>query len=392
MNKKEAKETAAYRVRLFRAAANFQKPERIPHLSAAVTWKIFDAGESLPKALTDFSVMEKCQRHFLDSYKVDALMDIGIRNQFTITEAFGSPGYYYYNSESVGIHDHAFCTVDTLEEYLAEPEKYVWERVMPEKFGPDWDKKELAVWKKTFRAYMDYTRFIIHMSSVQKEYGIPSMAPNNPMKGAIQFGIEELEANILGIKQLSVAMRRNPDKIEDFCRRWDEEHIEPLVEKIKTLKGPDYKYCFDASMMMLAQNILNPKQFERYYWPSLSKLLHAYEDKGCNVRVFTEGEIGRYAEYFKDFKKGTLSFHLEGDDPFEFREKLPNVAIIGGMTTDMLSKATPEVCVEYAKKLCDELGREGGFIFSENKMLSFRNDATGENMAAVCEFLNGYEL
>ena len=391
MDKKEAKALSEERVQLFRDAANFKKTKRIPHLSAAVTWKIFDAGKSLPDALTDFDVMEQCQRHFLDNYKVDALLDIGIRNQFTVTEAFGSPGYYYYTDDAVGIHDHAFCTADTLEEYLENPDKYIWERVMPEKFGEDWDKKDLAVWKKTWNAYWDYTKFILHMGSVQKSYGIPSMAPNNPMKGAIQFGIEELEANLLGIKQLSVAIRRNPDKIEDFCRKWDAEHIDPLVDKVRKSKGPNYKYCFDASVMMLAHNIMGPKQFERFYWPSLKKLLDAYEDKNFNVRVFTEGEILRYADYFKDYKKGTLTFHIERDDPFEFRKMLPNVAIMGGMTTDILSNSTPDECVEYARKLCEELGAEGGFILSENKMLSFRNDSTSANMKAVCDFLNEYE-
>lgn len=392
MNKKEAQALQQQRVTLFRDAANFKKVERVPHLSAAVTWKIFDAGCRLSDALTDYTVMEKCVRHFLDNYPVDACLDIGIRNQFGVMEAFGSPGYYYYTDEAVGIHDHAFCTPDTLEEYLADPDRYIWEKVLPEKFGDDWEKKDLATWKKAFKAYWDYTMFIIHMGSVTKEYGIPSMAPNNPMKGSIQFGVEELEANLLGIKQLSTSMRRCPDKIESFVKEWDEKHIDPLVEKLASSEGPDYKYCFDASVMMLAHNIMGPKQFERFYWPSLQKLLRAYADKGMNVRVFAEGSVLRYADYFNDFPKGALTFHLELDDPFEFREKLPNIAIMGGMTTDLLSSATPEECVEYTKRLCDELGSEGGFMLSENKMLSYRNDAKSENMAAVCNFLQEYRL
>jgi len=389
----DAKKLKQERIKLFRDAAAFKKPERIPYLSAAVTWKILDAGYAIGDAMTDFEVMEKCVRHFLDNYPVDAVMDLGIRNQFNVTEAFGKGGYYYYTDESVGIHDHAHCTVDTLEEYLDDPVKYIWEQVLPKKYGEDWAKKDKAIWKNTFREYMAYTKFIIHMSSVTgKEYGIPSLAPNNPMKGAIQFGIEELEANLLGIKQMSVAMRRSPDKIESFVRRWDAEHIDPIVEKVKNSKGSSDKYCFDASLMMLAHNILNPKQFEKFYWPSLKKLLDAYAEKGMSVRIFTEGSILRYADYFKDYPKGIFSFHLEQDDPFEFREKLPNIAIIGGMTTDLLSNGTVDECLDYAKRLCDDLGKDGGFIFSENKMLSFRSDAKAENLSAVCHFVRDYRI
>ena len=381
------------RVKLFRDAANFRRPERIPYLSSAVTWKVFDAGHTLDEALTDFCVMEECVRHFLQNYPVDAMLDIGIRNQFTVTQAFGSEGYYYYTPEVVGIHDHAHCTPDTLTEYLDDPEKYIWEKLLPSKYGEDWAKKDLATWKKTFKEYMAYTKFIIHMGSVTgKEYGLPSMAPNNPMKGAIQFGIEELEANLLGIRQLSVAMRRCPEKLDDFIARWDAEHIDPIVEQVKKGKGPNEKYCFDASIMMLAQNILSPRQFERFYWPSLKKLLDAYAEKGMNVRIFAEGELGRYAEYFKDYPKGLLTFHIERDDPYALRQTLPNACIMGGLTTELLSTATPEECVAHAKRLIDELGREGGLVLSENKMLSYRNDARAENLKAVCEFVRGYTL
>ncbi len=388
MNTKELKKE---RIALFRRAAAFERPDRVPYFSSAVTWKVFDAGHTLDEAMTDYSVMEECVRHFLDSYKVDGMLDIGIRNQFSVTEAFGTEGYYYYTPETVGIRDHAHCTVDTLGEYLADPEKYMWEKLLPAKYGDAWAAKTKEDWKRTFKAYTDYTKFIIHMGAVTgKEYGIPSSAPNNPMKGAIKFGIEELEANLLGIKQLSVAMRRNADVIEDFVRRWDERNIDPIVERILAGKGPSDKYCFDASVMMLAHNILNPKQFERYYWPSLKKLLDAYAAKGMSVRIFAEGSILRYADYFSGYPKGVLTMHLEQDDPFELRKALPNVCIMGGMTTDLLGKGTGDECVDRAKKLIDGLGAEGGLILSENKMLSYRGDAVSENLRAVCDFVRDY--
>ena len=388
----KAKELKASRIQLFRDAANFKKTDRIPHFANVVTWKVFDAGYTLDQAMTNFDVLEKTVTHFLDMYPVDAVLDVGIRNQFNVTEAFGKGGYYYYNEEVIGIHDHAHCTVDTLEQYLDDPTRYAWEVILPKKYGEDWEKKTTAVWKKTFKEYMNYVKFILHMSSVTGKYGLPSLSPNNPMKGAIVFGIEELMSNLLGIQQLSIAMRRSPDKLDSFIERWDRERIDPVIEKIKNGEGPNYKYCFDSSILMLAHTVMNKKQFERFYWPHLKKLLDAYAEKEMNIRIFTEGSILRFAEYFKDYPKGVLTFHLEQDDPFEFRKALPTVCIMGGMTTDLLTNGTEEECVAYAKRLCDELGKDGGFIFSENKMLSYRNDAKRENMLAVCKFVDQYRL
>ena len=67
-----------------------------------------------------------------------------------------------------------------------------------------------------------------------------------------------------------------------------------------------------------------------FLWPSLKNLLDAYAERGLNVRIFAEGSILRYADHFRRYPTGTLTFHIEQDDPFEFREALPNCAIMGG--------------------------------------------------------------
>ena len=111
-----------------------------------------------------------------------------------------------------------------------------------------------------------------------------------------------------------------------------------------------------------------------------------------NARICTEGRTLGFKDYFRDYKKGTLTFHLELDDPFEFRRELPNIAIMGGLTTDLLSSGTPEECVKQAKLLCDELAQEGGFILSENKMMSYRNDCNSENYLELCNFMRDYRI
>lgn len=65
---------------------------------------------------------------------------------------------------------------------------------------------------------------------------------------------------------------------------------------------------------------------------------------------------------------------------------------MGGLDTEMLSTATPEECIAHTKKLCDELGRQGGFILSEGKMLSYKNDAKADNLKAICDFVSNYKL
>ena len=106
--------------------------------------------------------------------------------------------------------------------------------------------------------------------------------------------------------------------------------------------------------------------------------------------IYIEDAIARFADYFSDVPKGSAIMHLEMDDIFEMRKLLPGMPLAGGMTTDLLGRGTPQECVEWAKVLCNELG--SGFIMSQNKMLSFRNDCRRENLLAVNDFVRGVEL
>jgi hypothetical protein len=96
----------------------------------------------------------------------------------------------------------------------------------------------------------------------------------------------------------------------------------------------------------------------------------------------------RFAEFFQDIPKGRILYQLEQDDIFEVRKRLPNLAIVGGMPTELLGRGTKQECVDYAKKLIDTLG--DGFVLSQNKMMSFRKDAVRENVLAVNEFVRSY--
>ena len=63
---------------------------------------------------------------------------------------------------------------------------------------------------------------------------------------------------------------------------------------------------------------------------------------------------------------------------------------MGGMPNVLLGTGTVQECLDLAKKCCDELGRDGGFIMSQDKLGSFRIDGKRENLKAVCDFVRDY--
>ena len=83
--------------------------------------------------------------------------------------------------------------------------------------------------------------------------------------------------------------------------------------------------------------------------------------------------------------------HLEQDDIFEARKQLPNICLAGGMLTELLGSGSKEQCTDYARKLIDEVGRDGGFILGQDKMLTFKGDCNPDNLKAVCDFVQDYQ-
>ena len=383
-----------YRTHIFHDACDFNHPDRIPHLGAYITWKIIDYGCKFSEAFNDYELMEKVVRQFIERYPVDALMDTGVRNSFNVMEAFGEKGFYYYDDEAevVGVHPYEIAPIEDLEEYVADPTKYIWTKALPRKFGQEaWESKTLEIWQKTWDENGKFNAFAGHIGKVlAEEYGLPGLS--SPIYGFVTPFIETLFGSVRGIRGLSIDLRRNVDKIKAAVETMDARGIKTVTQKILDGdEGHDYNACFDLSLMMLSHTILHMKNFDEIYWPSLGPFIAACGTKGKNLRITAEGAIMRFSDYFKDLKRGTLTLLLEQDDIFEFRKLLPNVAFIGGMPSTVLGMGTKEECLDITKKLCDEIPVDGGgYIYSTDKFISYRNDAKAENVKACCDYILEY--
>lgn len=387
-----SQELRQYRTKLFRDASMMRsKPDRIPNLSFFVTWKILDAGYKLSEAMNDYTIMEKVVREHQEKYEFDAIFEHGVRNVIRLPLALG--GLTYQINDEAGVisyPDNALCEFDELDELIDNPNKFFWEKGMAKKF-PMWADKTVRVEDmqnviKEFGAFSMYNMKML--GAMKDEYGLPTLtAPGNPP----YFGVDFLFNTILGIKGLSIAMRKDPAKVDAAIESLNQLYFYPSLKALEAAPdGPFADACFDMDITLLCHNIMNQKQFERFLWPNLKLMLDTLAKKGKTVRLFMEGSTERFWDYFKDYPAGVITMHPEQDDVFKMRKELPNVAILGGMPVQLLGSGTKEQCLDRTKRLCDELGKDGGFIFSEDKMVSFRNDANPENVKAVCDFLREY--
>ncbi len=379
------------RIQIIRDAAGMKKrPDRIPNISFFVTWKILDAGYKLTEAMSDYDMMEKAVRQHQEKYQFDMHFDLGTRNAYRVAQAMDSPTYIVDDeAECISVEDIHVCELEEARELAENYQKFLWEKGMKAKFS--WWGKEADL-GKIQKAYDEMFDFISYSARIKKimnqEYGVPNNIAPNPYAA---ISMENIMGFLFGMRGTAMLMRRDKGALHAVIDAMNELFFTPQLEALKKLpEGPNMNYCFDYLMAMLVHNFLNPKQWEEFYWPYLKQVLDVLTEKKYNVAIFAEGNILRFKDYLKDYPKGTITILPENDDVFEMRRELPNVAIMGGMPNSLLGRGTKKECLDLAKRLIDELGADGGFMMSQNKMGSFRGDANPENLKAVTDFVLHY--
>ena len=139
-------ELEQYRLKLIRDASSMTvKPDRVPHVSFFVTWKILDSQYKLSEAMNDYSIMEKVVREHQEKYGFDAIFEYGGRNAIRIPAALGGTSYIV-NDEAgtVSYLDKALAERDELDELIADPKKFFWEKGMAKKY-PCWADGSVTV-------------------------------------------------------------------------------------------------------------------------------------------------------------------------------------------------------------------------------------------------------
>jgi len=380
-------ELKQYRAGIFRDAANWKKPDRIPHVSFFVTWKIIDSEFKLTEALLDYDKMEKIVRGHQEKYSFDVLVDKGVRNAYRVACAMESPTYIVDDvEECVSVRDIHVAETTDVAEIAKDYNRFLWEKGMMTKC-PWWgENTPIEKVENVYNEMMGYFGFAGKISSIlDKEYGVPGVSAPNPYPAV---SMENILGFLFGMKGTAILMRRDKAGLHAVIDQMSSLFFDKQLEALKAmLKGRNNAYCFDYLTAMLAHNFMNNNQFDEFYWPYLKQVIDVYEKNDCNMLFFTEGTILRYKDYFKDYKKGLITILPENDDVFELRKEIPNAAIMGGMPNALLGNGTKEQCIERAKMVIEELGSEGGFMLCQDKMGSYRTDGNPENLKAVSDFI-----
>jgi uroporphyrinogen-III decarboxylase len=137
-----------------------------------------------------------------------------------------------------------------------------------------------------------------------------------------------------------------------------------------------------------ADGFMSPKQFEKFYWPSLKKVVDALLKEGVRSELFAEGSYTSRLETVNEFAKGDIGWLFDKTDMALAKKILGKTCCISGnVPTSIMVTGGPKEVKEYCRKIIEICAPGGGFILSGGAHVDKGNP---ENLRAMMEAAKEY--
>ncbi len=198
-----------------------------------------------------------------------------------------------------------------------------------------------------------------------EEIGFPAL------NVAVSIAPFDLISDLLrGMRGSMLDMYRCPEKLLAAQEKLLPFIIEMTIGKAHMSKNPRVVIPLHRG----ADGFMSIKQFEKFYWPGLKKLIFALVDAGLTPIPFFEGSYDQRLEYLREFPKGKVLCWFDRTDLFKAKEVIGDVlCIAGNLPISILQIGTKDQIKEYTKKLIDVVGKDGGYIMGSNAPLDTAN-------------------
>jgi hypothetical protein len=184
------------------------------------------------------------------------------------------------------------------------------------------------------------------------------------MGSLIEAPFDFMSDTLRGMRGIFLDMLRIPDKLlaaEEKVSRFLVEHA------IANCKATNIPFTF-IPLHRGSDGFMSLKQFEKFYWPQLKDVMLQLIDAGITPWLYYEGIWDERLEYLADLPKGKTAGAFQDSDIFKVKEIVGDtMCIMGGMPLTLLKAGTdPEKVRERTQRLCEEVGKGGGFIMTTN--------------------------
>ncbi len=404
----------AYYSRLKRLidAYRMKEPDRVPVSLPVGNFPAYYAGTNFKTVMYDYDELYRAWRKYLGEFEMDTYMAPAMVLPGRVYDLLDYRGYHWPGH---GLPDNAtghqfvedeYMMADEYDSLIKNPSDFWMRTYMPRIFGlfePFKDLRSLTdIWElpsayfmpfsgddlqETLRGLLEigtelgkWSDVVVKCSQEATKAGVPGS-----MRGSLaKAPFDTIGDTLRGTRGIMLDMYRQPGKLLEAIDVITDLTIDSTISAINNTDGAMVLFVLHKG----ADGFLSTEQFDRFYWPSLRKVILALIDEGILPVLFAEGSYMDRIEGCNEFPEGAVSWLFDKTDMAYAKKVLGDTcSISGNVPTSLLTTGTSEEVKEYCKKLIEVCAPGGGYILAGGA-----NIDTGkpENLRAMMEAAKEY--
>jgi uroporphyrinogen-III decarboxylase len=388
-------------------------PDRVPVQMPSGNFPAYYSGYNLKRVMNDYEALEQSWLKFMEDFydDMDNFMGPGLVHSAPVMEIIDYKSYKW-PGHGLGDDVNSFQFVEEpimeASEYdalIEDPSDFSFRVLMPRTVGtlkplekfpplntllflslmvayPFADPNMRAAFQSLIKAGEEMEKWQKHVMKVNQtalESGFP------PALGGLAIAPFDIIADFLrGTKGVILDMYRCPDKMMEAVDRLTGLTIKRILSSVSATGG----FTVSFPLHKGDDTFMSRKQFEKFYWPSLKKVIDACIDDGISVHLFAEGRYNDRLEYIKDFPRGWVTWQFDQTDMANAKKIVGNTCcIVGNVPASIVITRSAKEVKECCRKLIEICAPGGGYILSGGAMAT---EATAENLRAFMEAAREY--
>ncbi len=402
----EAQQGYRARVTRFIKTIKLEEPDRVPVMLPSGYYPAIYGGSSLKRVMYDYDALRRTYLKFLQDFEMDTYIGPGLVLPGKVMEDID---YKLHEWPGHGLGDDVtmyqyvegeYMSPDEYDDFIADPSDYLLRTYLPRcasaftgfrKLAPLTPLVAIPVFymlafadpevRASVQALLDAAKEGERWWSAVADVNDASLAAGIPsVWGSMACAPYDLIGDSLrGTKGIMMDMYRRPSKLIEAMER-----TVPIAIK-ETVAGSNASGCPVVFMPLHkgTGGFMSNKQFERFYWPTLKRLLLGLIEEGLVPMCFAEGDYTDRLEIVSEMPKCSMIWYFETMDMAHAKKILGDKACIAGnLPTSVLCTGTPAQVKEHCRRLIEVCAPGGGYILSGAASIDKGNP---DNLRAMME-------
>jgi uroporphyrinogen-III decarboxylase len=390
-----------------------QEPDRVPVQVPSANFPAYYSGYNLKRVMNDYEALEKSWIRFMNDFyeDMDSFMGPGFVHSAPAMEIID---YKSYKWPGHGIGDdvssyqfveEAIMEAEEYDDFIEDPSDFSFRKLLPRTVGtlkpladfpalntllflslmaayPFANPDMRAAFQSLIKAGEELEKWQKHVMAVNKaslEAGFPAAM------GGLAIAPFDVIADFLrGTKGAILDMYRCPEKLLEVVDLLTKLTIKRIVSTVNATGGFSVAFPLHKG----DDTFMSRKQFEKFYWPSLKKVMDALIEEGIMVTLFAEGQYNHRLEYIGDFPKGWVTWMFDKTDMANAKKMVGKTCCIAGnVPASVMLTGTAREVKESCRNLIEVCAPGGGYILAGGAAAS---EITAENLRAFMEAAKEY--